>query len=804
MSRKTKERPAQGQPEPPAATTPEAASFLRRLLLALLTALVVSRPFIRGESFGLASGVSDYGGLAWAFLAMLACAAWAGWRALAHRPDVNAGRAELALLGGVGLMFLAATWATLARAGLLANWDWLLPADEAWSSSYARAALLTAWEWLGLLVALFLTRQLAASERERQGLFCVLLATGVALAAQGLYQAVWELPSARLAAEGLEQDAHKFVREQARERLEPVSDAEADLLARRLEGNRPSGPFLYPSTLAGAMALLLPGLVVLAVAAYRHGAYPWQVGLAAFTALLGCAALLLTREWFFVLALLVGSAAAVPRARAALLLVAAVGAAVLYFTGQLSDELTRRADAWPAAWGVIQESSHPWFGVGPAQAPYWMPRYLSETAGAPLGPESALLRLWAEGGLPSVLLFALAGALVVVAGWRWWQTTPPVERNAVQGPNEDLPWEFYTGGMLGVLLSFVIRASMLPPTEVFGAALQAGLGTLAWFGAFAAFEQLACSHAERMTALMAGALSLALALLVGPGWSAPALMGLLFVVVGLLLAQAVPGPVPWLGPGRVSMALPVPALAAGALSFLVLVVVPVALTTLAHKRAAMLGLLYRQEMSNPEAGGKIQYPVLFIKSRLTDPLDAAEKAEKRVVRTYELLADWYAEIWSLLHEEKYRQAHLRAVSAAGLAELNNLESPDGRVIMARVRFAIGEGYFRRARELKIAAGDNWPWPSGTQLALARLHRNWGKEHFEQGATALKGAIRRDPTNPKHYLGLAQLYSRLGDTKKQALAATEAVRLDKKAGRARRLPDPERQLAEKWKQADLKR
>jgi hypothetical protein len=789
VSRRTKDRREQIQAEAPApkpALAPEAEGLLRRLLLTLLTALIVSRPLLRGESFGLASELSDYGGLVWAFLALLSCAAWAAWRAFSSKAEVFAGWPELALLAGIGLMFAGAAW-----------------------SSYIRAALLAGWEWLGLLLVLFLTRQLATSERERQGLFCVLLATGVAMAVQGAYQATWELPNTRMAVEkDFEGNTTEYVRSQAQQRLESLSDAEADLLTRRLEGNRPSGPFLYPATLAGALVLLLPGLVAAALAAYRHGAYRWQIALSAIAALVAAAVLVATREWLFVLALLVACAVVIPQWRLSLLGAAVLGAVVLYFTGQLSDELTRRADAWNAAWALIQDERHMWIGVGPAQAPFWMPRYLSETAGAPLGPESALLRTWSEGGLLSVLLFGLAGATIAMSAWRWWQTEPPVERDAVHAPSEELPWELYLGGMLGVLVAFIVRATTLPSEDIYGAALVTALGALGWFAAFAAFEQLAWTHSERMTALMVGALALALALLVGPGWSAPSLVGLLFVVVGLMLAQASPGAVSWLGEGRVAATFPVSVFVAGGLGFLIFIVAPTTITEMAQRRARLMGQYYAKDRALPPDERQIRNPVAFIQKGILDPLQETEqKIEPRNVRTYQLRAEWYSRAWTLapLEQGNFPRS-AKAFSAAGLAHLNNLESPDGLVIMATTRKRIGEGYNAVADlRAKLAEDKKITKPQKQRtLAMAKKMRDAGKEQFGFAVESLAGAVQRDPTNPKHWYQLAYLHDKIGDVPRRREAAAKAVHLAEKVGRARRLPDQERQLAEKWRKEDPKK
>ena len=65
------------------------------------------------------------------------------------------------------------------------------------AADYKFPARLIAWEWFGLLVSFFVVRQLAVTPSEQHGLFAVVLAGAVALAAQGIYQEVVELPSNR-------------------------------------------------------------------------------------------------------------------------------------------------------------------------------------------------------------------------------------------------------------------------------------------------------------------------------------------------------------------------------------------------------------------------------------------------------------------------------------------------------------------------------------------------------------------------------------------------------------------------------
>src|SRR5207237_94084 len=48
-----------------------------------------------------------------------------------------------------------------------------------------------------------------------------------------------------------------------------------------------------------------------------------------------------------------------------------------------------------------------------------------------------------------------------------------------------LRWEFYVGGMFGLLLAFVLRATELSQDELILEAVKAGVGSIFWFGSFA-------------------------------------------------------------------------------------------------------------------------------------------------------------------------------------------------------------------------------------------------------------------------------------------------------------------------------
>ncbi len=743
----------------------------------MLTGLIVSRPFLRGESLGLASDLADPGGLVWSFLVLTTLGAWGVWRMWSRRNDILAGPVELCLLLGVVLLFVTAAWA-----------------------SYRRAALLGGWEWLGLVLMLFLVRQLATAARERSGLLAVLMATGVALAVQGVYQAAYELPSQRRIAGDYDTDITAQVQKQFAARLESPDAAELSLLARRLEGYRAHGPYLYSSTLAGALALLLPAIILAALAARRHGAERWQIYLATGAAAVVGLGLWLTREWLFVLAVPLAGAVLLPRWRVPLTLGAVLLGGVMYGSGMLAEDMTRRGDAWGAAWRLLRDGNNGWTGVGLAQSTFWLPRYLSETAGAPIGPESAVLELWAEGGISALLFFAAAALAVVLAVRAWWRDTPPAEREKAEAPGEDLPWEFYLGGMLGVVLAFLVRASSLLQDDLWPAAMLASLAAMSWFAAFAVFEQLTWTPEERMTALGCGALALALALLANPGVGMPSLIGLLFVVVGVMLAEADPRPVTWLSQGELSLNVPAPLFGASAFGLLVLVIIPVSHSSSVHRRAMMAWQIFHAELEKPADERKWKNFRAAINQVAITPLEQAEKEEQKVVRTLLDLSQWRLADWELdprdLSEMRRAEAALRWAARAQDA---NLRGTAGVLHLVSARLRIGKNLALIAERLvklindpKQKAGDK-----GRSLAMAGQWRERAEGHFKEGAKEMRQVLPVDPTNPANHYGLARLLHEAGDIKGRREAAAEALRLDKLVGRARRLPSQQREAVEGW-------
>ncbi len=274
---------------------------------------------------GLLQPNSNPLGLAVPLLWLCGLVTWAAWRVWARQSEWYGGLIEACLLGVVLFAFVG-----IPRA------------------SYHHPAIVVAWEWAGLLAGFFLVRQIARSAAEQRGLLAVLLATGISLAVQSLYQRALpdrghepipgltadDLP--RLRCEALarlgnapqapfpanlslgslalltsERDPTLF--EYVASRNNVQIEAEQPMLPLALRPRPPTPPtatFDSPAHLAGCLALLLPALAGCVLAAWLGGAPRWQVGVAVGCALLTALAVWLTQVRSAILpCLLVGAAA---------------------------------------------------------------------------------------------------------------------------------------------------------------------------------------------------------------------------------------------------------------------------------------------------------------------------------------------------------------------------------------------------------------------------------------------------------------------------------------------------------------
>jgi hypothetical protein len=106
-------------------------------------------------------------------------------------------------------------------------------------------------------------------------------------------------------------------------------------------------------------------------------------------------------------------------------------------------------------------------------------------------------------------------------------------------------WTFYIGGIFGLLVSFVLRASNMHKDEVTYEAVIAGLQSLLWFGSFALFEQIRWTARGKALVLTGGIAALFINFLVSGGLGVPQLAILLWVMVALSLNVFSTPPLRW-------------------------------------------------------------------------------------------------------------------------------------------------------------------------------------------------------------------------------------------------------------------
>jgi hypothetical protein len=647
-------------PQPaPQAPAPK-AELVRRVILGLATGLIVVRALMPSEDVGLLEPGSNPMGLAVPLLWLCGLAAWAAWRIWSRQLDWYGGAVEAGLFGVVLCSFIA----TAAVA------------------SYQHPAWIVSWEWAGLWAAFFLVRQIARSASDQRGLLAALLATAVTLAGHSVVQRVLpdrgraalpgltaaELPRWRcevlavlgtapqnafpgnlslpsLAAATSEHDPTLFERIAVRNNVRPESGEPALPLALRpTPPQPPAATFLSEANLAGLLALLLPALFGCVLAAWLGAAPRWQLGVAVGCAGLAALALVLSGIRSALLpCLLVGAAASVLAwrhyssrpadspgpSRRLLLLLALTGPAtflVVAFvlppgSGQGFNDLSRE---WSAAGKMIHD--HMWLGVGPGNYGRNYPQYMAaDTPSVARQPDSLLLETWATLGLPGflALVVALASFFRRTLTSGLWAGAAPAEED-----DGRTRWEFYEGGMAGLLLGFLLRALPGSQETIVAEAVAAGVRALVWFAVFALIHGIAWGGATRVLACTAGVAALLLHLTVTRGISVPGVAQPLWVLAALALNGLSEQPIT-IGHGFLGRVLPLALATAAVLLYALQVVEPVT-SAYFHTNSALATaqkyLDLRSHVSQTRSDGKVE--------RVTDPAAAVGIIVKRLTEAW--------------------------------------------------------------------------------------------------------------------------------------------------------------------------
>ena len=771
------------RPEESAERVGAGPEVLRRALLGAVTALLVARPLVLGEDPGLTDPLSDASNLVLTFLWLATAAGWAVWRAWSRQGGWYGSLLEAGLLGLVALVTVSAVIA----------------------APYKNPAYLIAWEWLVLLVAFSLVRQLASTPGDNQRLLAALLSSAVSLSAYAIYQYSVEMPA---------------LRDLVREHPDQFSSA----MVRRVQEPNVYATFSHPNAFAGYLALLTPAVVAAVVVCFRQrwGAHPpgpgargrgaWQTFWAAGCALVVLAGLWLTHSRGAILGLLLVAVGFVivrttsARLRVAFILIvvlAVAGGGFYLHQGRPGSQalrlaqasLGKRLDYWKATWAMVTDPGQPahfWLGVGPGNFGRFYPRYMSPTAFEQVkDPHNFLLEAWATSGLFAMLL--LAGTL----GYFFWGVLRPGLGSGVRGLGSAegagfaTRWEFYLGGMAGLILGFYLAnlgpASAPPSTdELLVAGRVAGARSIVWFASFALFETVAWASSMRGLVATAGLAALLLNLAVSGGISFPSVAQPLWVMAALAWNSRPARPPVGLLRGWFGVVFPLPALAAVAVVYFAFFYLPTSQCKGFLHQASGYYALWVQEL-DPQwrevtrkgldmtdedlirrRNAVNRYNLSFVEKRILPPLRKALQADPTNVYPYLQLASWTGERWKLGPNMGVRE------EAARFARIATQVDPEGR-----------EGY-RTEYQL------NMLFAEFSQVGPATA------EFYNLAAKAMAQVVKRDPTDATFHYLWADVLQRAQQPVEARLQAEEALRLDALAtDPSRRLTESQRRQARQW-------
>ncbi len=404
-----------------------------------------------------------------------------------------------------------------------------------------------------------------------------------------------------------------------------------------------SATFAQPAPFAAWLILFLPGLLAAAFVCRFGRAARWQTVLALAFSLLGVVA--------FVAA--VASAFRAPGAAPPLL------------------------DLWGATSKMIL--AHP-LGVGPGNFSRAFPGFEGPNGGAVVAdPHNFVLEIAATCGVVALLaVVATLGAFFVKAGR--WLRKPLAPADAVApelGSAERTRWEFYAGGMCGLVIGFIIRQTTGDRTgdDILREGFIACARCLVWLTAFVLFERVPWSARVRVGALTAGVAALLLMLTATSGAGLPSLTVPLWAVVALALGELPARDYPRINRLALTRVLPFFATALVALLYFMGVFLPV--TSCSDKvQEAVRAHRQMVEANNPAALAQTVLPLLH---------DAA-KEDADDVRVPILLARWTAELWSIYPPgDTHTKLANSAVGYARKAQQLDPEGPDGYDVDYHIR-----------------------------------------------------------------------------------------------------------------------
>ena len=759
--------------------------LLRRYLLGLLTALIVARPLVLGEDPGLLSPLTDPSNLVLSLFWLLALLGWAVWRWWSGEGRWYAGTVEAALLAAVVVVGIGA--ASVA--------------------GYKHPAHLIAWEWLVLFAAFFLMRQLADEEADRRRLLAAFLAGVVSLSAYALYQYGVELPRERaelarrekrssgpaempglLAAGG---PAGALLREQFRAEDREALAAYEVQAARRQEGrSRAFATYFQPESFAALLVLFLPALAAAALVRWRWQGSGWLSWLTAACVLLALASLWATHTRVALLALAaVGLAALLACGRRTLehkvlTLLALAGLAGVAGLGWASPssaggwDFHERLRCWSSTGDMIR--AHLWLGTGAGNFGRLYPQFMAPAAaGSASDAHDFILDLWATYGIFVLAATLLALGLFFYLGLRRPRGTADEEQRAAE--EQRTRWEFYYGGMFGLLLGYYLRQAFQSPDEallapglpsgdeVLRRGLVAGVRSVIWFAAFALFEGVPWTSRALARALAVGVAALLITLTVTSGIDFPSVAQPLWLAIGLALTARRVGLHPGVADRWLARALPLPLLAGLLLAYLVSVFYPVVRSASLAYSALQAASYFREQRA--QRFPQMRDPRLFLWKQVLQPLEEAVDQDQLDAHRRTQLAYWYGELWRISFDLRGKtNSALRALRSVLKAEELDPNGIEAYLVDYRFRVSLGR-------------------QAGTE--------DQRKRQFFLAAETLEKLAAVDPTNPRVSYDQAAMWFAAGQAARGREAAQEARRLDALVPPQRQLTLVQRRQLEQW-------
>lgn len=529
--------------------------------------------------------------------------------------------------------------------------------------------------------------------------------------------------------------------------------------------------FSAPSSLVSFLLLVVPGLVGAAIMTRRHRAWGrlWFVGTATFVVLLGLASCRPDQG-------------VAPR---------------LLET------------AWKRTATMLEGSV--WLGVGPGNFGREYPHYLQPGDGEPLREAPNLfLDLAASAGIVAPLLLLAIMGLFLVAVRRRPVAAPgtkepaptspaPAPADEKSPPEEPLPWEFYFGGMFGLLLGMLLRL-MGPQSEldIWHEGLQALVRSGVWFIAFAILEGVPWSPRVITRALAAGILLMLLHLLIVPGIGYSSLAIPMWVMMALALNSVSIAPNRLISPRRVGLALAVPVAVCVPLLYLLAVLSPITSSAGYYNLAYSNGQQFRADLARkPEERKNLAPPLQHIRLAILRPLEVAARDDPGNARIPLMLAQWNRQMWFYLPFDEMR-------GGKGLnyvAQAQQLD-PHGQ-----------EAFLVEAQLRRLFASRLAPWNTGSmsmglpfdiwlsEFKNVKRVKEMGKESLTQSGLAAKAFTELaalDPTAPLWHYQAAESRCLAGDQPRMVEEARKALDLDEQTkSPSRRLTDPQREQIRHW-------